>query len=178
MKKVIALLLVYVMCLGLCACDTTNNSTADSPNSTADSSIELTLSNCEQYLDIAVSTSSYGDGSHYYNDVTYIDFGYFYDGVEFDLTVNGASPNYNYSNVVVTVNVAGEYAGMSRDYDGELDIMDSTPFTFDMTAVSNVAGDGDSSYIFKAPSPYKINKDDYMISSYEIVSVSGTVTPV
>ena len=67
---------------------------------------------------------------------------------------------------------------MSRDYYGDLDLMDSTPFDFDLIAVSNVAGGGNDSYILKAPSPYKINKDDYMFSTYEIVSVSGTVTPL
>lgn len=165
MKKVVVMLLTFAMCLGMCACD-------------MDDSIELTLANCEQYLNISVSSSSYGDGSRFYNSATYVDFGYFYDGVEFELIVEGASANYSYSDIVVTVNVSGEYAGMSRDWDGDLDLMDSTSFSFDMTALSNVAGDGSDRYIFKAPSPYKINKDKYMVSSYEIVSVSGKVKAV
>lgn len=51
MKKIIALLFVLCMCFGLCACGTTKNET---PETTEQKPIELTIENISQYLNIVI----------------------------------------------------------------------------------------------------------------------------
>jgi len=181
MKKVLAMLLTFAMCLGMCACGGAQKD---------DDSIELTIGNYNDYLDINMTIANYVDPedpyAYYYptdiknshGDIV----GYGYTEVKFGFEVEGVSSNYNYNDVVITGRFNGDYEGFSFWWDENDDYISiDEPFEFDITVKTNIAGNGDNFYILEMdgnhPKGHYYTSKDYFKCDFEVVEVSGTVTP-
>lgn len=172
-KNLLALLLALVMILSLCAC--------------GNDEIKLTLDNYKTYLNINCSSKlggakDYGEimvGQHIGSSV--------YTTIGATLTVNGKSDNYNYHDVSVTAKVTGNYVPFSveviRKINRKAITMDDyfyshlEPVDITLTANTDIVGHGSDSHTIQLPSDLWIFDDDADSLTYEIVDVSGTLTP-
>lgn len=154
MKKAVSLILALVLCLGLCAC------TAE-PKETEPAGVELTLDNYDDYLEINVEDDYHQiEGNR--------------RGLSFIADVTGVSSNYNYDNVTVKVRIHGSYqyvnlVGAVHYWTNE--------YNLTIEIDTNIAGNGQKeSTQCRAPSGCGIA--GYADFQYEIIEVSGTVSPV
>lgn len=183
MKKALSLLLALVLCLGLCF----SLSACGSKDIEPTKDIELTLDNYKDYLEIRTYVS-YGD------DVS-ADTVSFYDmygkrcgasqaGSYFTLgaSVEGVSPNFMYGDIVIEVKATGKYVAC-KPKDAETSIILEDTFTLSINCDLNVSGSGSGESTEKytipgqmvAPSMLYAHTSEF---TYEIVSISGTITPV
>ena len=125
MKKTLSLLLVLVMCLSLCACsgsapESAAPETTTTPETTAVPGTPLTLDNYDTYLTIfcesnhidkdnyppfSVQHHNGGNGMKTTTGYTY----YLYPLLRTYVYIEGASSNFNYFDVEVTVKFSGTY---------------------------------------------------------------------
>ena len=199
MKKVISLLLALVMSLCMCAC-------GENAGGEKSDAIELTLENYEQYLDVyanAYVKSDYevhnaaqsgfviGRSSGGYDFVT----GDFGQNVYGFVSVEGLSQNFNYSNIKVEVKFTGEFnhCDLASSDDDKPGTLMWSPYQFNATCSKvDITGKGsnDGNDKFTLPAGRGIpvlnyangvvryyEERDFLKFSFEIVSVSGTVTP-
>ena len=175
MKRTVALLLALflVMALSLCAC--------------GGDKTKLTMDNYETYLDIDCSSKlggakDYGEimgGRHIGSSI--------YTTIGATLTVNGKSDNYNYHNVSVTAKITGHYIPFSEKVMEQLNRNEITmenyvyshlePVDITLTANTDIVGHGSDSHTIQLPSDLWLLKGGADSLTYEIVDVSGTLTP-
>lgn len=169
MKKIIAALLVVIAVFSLCACG----------SETSDPGIELTLDNWSTYLEAT-------GGTYFANRTDALNG---YETAICEATVTGASGNYNYEDVVVTLCLTAT----SYDLEGKVSLSESKY----LDIPCNVAGNGslNVSYTIKSwggkyaethINDYNNTWRDYTVSSLgfgevfslSVSSVSGRVVPV
>ena len=180
MKKMIMLALFLVI-MSLCSCGSNKETNKTDNNEKKDDGIELTIDNYEKYLDV--------DCSLYLSDG--IDYGEamgtdrrigraVYKSIGADLEVNGKSTNYDYNDIVVKVEIAGDYYSYSEDemttfiQTGEP--TESQTCSFSLSAETDIVGHGYDSYTFIIPNNKWVLNGGTI--GYEITEVSGTLTPV
>ncbi len=159
MKKALSLLLALVMCLSLAAC--------------GDNETELTLENYTNYLNISAIPLFTGkdwlmkpSGSP--NSITCN------SKAEYQMTATGASSNYDYNNVVVTVKVTAIYNTFSG-----FEKTENVEVSKELTITCDIGGSGTGQVvIFEGrEQSYQIEKNSLDVS-WEVVSVSGTVARI
>ena len=192
MKKALSLLLALVLCLSLCACG--ENDTQESQNTELESSVVeesstentnetiLTLDNYSQYLNVDacmmdpfdvtkgvnVQAVNNGSGVPYDGGRTF----YLYKYFDARLYVEGASSNFNYNDVSVTVRFTGTYQTVDINT-SEWD--DGNEVNYELSVDCNIAGEGSVSEEFSGNGEYMLYKMSNI--NVEVISVSGTVTP-
>ena len=174
MKKTHALLLVLVMVLSLCACG-------------AKKETQLTLDNYKDYLTIeAVGTTStsYDDSVDvpglYLNNGDYCIGGAKFTKLAYYASVEGASSNFNYNNVVIKIRVFGTYEGLKNAKGFPfVDYQDAGSFPFDhiFEVRTNIAGIGESTWEYEEIPDNMCTESSLVNDEYEIVEISGTVSP-
>ena len=162
-KKILSIILMLAMCFSLCAC--------------GNKDIELTKDNYSDYLEISAKsvTESNSDIAKLYlpgggisscSNVFYL-----------KCDVKGVSQNYNYNDVKVTVKVKATYEGIVWSTK-ETELRE---FEKEFTINTNISGNMKEDCISKE----MIKLDDYIVNGellknieYEVVSISGTLSPV
>ncbi len=147
--------------------------------------IELTLDNYEQYLNVSGSTGTTWDftSGHAYNvqhrdGLKRTDGGtsfYIYRQILPTFTVEGVSTNYNYNDIQITIRIYGDYT----IYDArEVTVADTCSVDKEIVIDKiNVAGEGRYDEVIELPEETG-TIDDYVNLNWEVVGISGTVTPV
>lgn len=162
MKKVISIVLVLVMALSLCACNSGGT--------------KLTEGNVESYVDI--SCWIYPD--NYYQRPINTANGKVYSDEPRSITAcckaEGLSTNFNYEGVVITIKVFGEYKEAPIRPNGFVSDSDAVTVPFEKTIKirTDISGGGSINekicdFTDKIILSYKID--------YKIISVEGTVNP-
>lgn len=172
MKKLLLLVLSLAMVVSLCACGGNNTDTpASDKNET-----ELTLENYTTYLNINKSIFFTGKDwlmkpSGAPNSIRTN------SKAECSVGVSGASSNYDYVNVVLTVKVSGTYDtfNASNGIVKEEDI----PFNEELTITCNIAGEGSAKVsIFEGVEEVYQVIQDSIECEMEVISISGTVNRI
>ena len=150
--------------------------------------IKLTMDNYEKYLNISCSRNlsggmSYGRAMGMGKDVG----GSVYTSIESSLSVSGKSDNYDYNDVVVIAKISGYYIAFSQDDMKNINKGNTTleeyykshmePIDITLTADTDILGKGSDSSILKIPGD-KWVMDTSVEIGYEIIDISGTMTPV
>ena len=105
-----------------------------------------------------------------------------YQQIRFEAAVKGVSPNFIYNDVVVTFAFDGTYTAFAGVVENQGDVLYDCPIDIKMTIDTNVAGDGESIYLFdiaEATGDYWMfsNTEHFSVNA-QIVDVKGTVTPI
>lgn len=178
MKRIIALVLAAIFCLlTFCACGEKKEDDKGDSNK-----IQLTTENYKTYLDVNVEVV--GGGKDYPN--MFDSDPICYSAIDAIATVKGASSNYNYENVVITIKVSGEYEHMSglSAYDWPSTDGKKPINMEDIVITTNIAGNGEGRSSmnvvdnFDGYGDYDVARMDWTYPKYEVVSVSGYVVPV
>ena len=141
--------------------------------------VELTLDNYEQYLNISTEYSIAGNTNLFYNVFPEQENNAWGDKIEYTIRVEGASANFNYNDVEVKFNVSGKYKPyvFRGNGAGEWSCYPEESILFDVTLKTNIAGDSD---IYEKSVPVGVEGGYTNIglvdTSIEVVSVSGTIT--
>ena len=186
MKKAISIMLVLVMCLSLCSC----------AGETKSNEIKLTLDNYDDYLDFSAyvygtqekeTAKDYWLGA-YYNSGKLVEND-FYTGYSGSLSAKVVAPNYNFHNVTVKIRFTGKVLTIIENSNPDSPTTLNHDIDFEDTFELNVGGtvkDGKHKIIDLpqnmlildygiSDSHYKYKYD--IIESWEIVEISGTVSP-
>lgn len=171
MKRIIAIIVLLAMCVTLCSCG-------------KDDSIKLTMDNYTDYLVVNPTISNFGDSvkiklyDYEYTDYLGDSLGYYFEGIEINLYVEGASQNFVYNNVVLeghfimTYDNAPEYIFDLVEVAGN-----NKTKEFDLEVKTNVAGNGSSYEIIYADYDTYTSKDSCNVE-FTVTDVSGSVSPV
>ncbi|MCD8036115.1 MAG: hypothetical protein LUE88_01845, partial [Clostridiales bacterium] len=130
--------------------------------SASDNSIELNVDNYTQYL---VVDGGYQAGG---NAVAFSGYSFnFYDAITCRVEISGASTNFNYNDVEVTVQIMGTYSdyGIYGISNGKKDISET------ITIPCNVGGSASEEFSLDIEN-YTFTKDVDL--SLEVIDVSGT----
>ena len=148
-----------------------------------DDSIALTMDNYQQYLNVSSSWNLTGSEEGLFKNVCPEQTK---DGrtswswkkeIGYRASVKGASTNFNYDDVVVVLKVSGTYDTFDMEYGeyGKWVREEDNPIDLTMEITTNIAGEGDD---FQTISSSRWIHENLVNSTIEVVSVSGTVTPV
>ena len=187
MKRTISLIIVFALCLSLCAC-------------AGKKAIKLTLDNYEQYLKVssrALIAKDYEGNSFVIGRATYDfvtnDYGQNIYGY---ISVEGLSQNFNYSNIKVEVEITGKcyHCDLKAEKDENEKTLKWSDFSFVATCNKvDITGKGDNGgsdkfvlptgrgvpFLSYANGVTRYYKDsDFLNYTYKVISVSGTVTPI
>jgi hypothetical protein len=165
------------LCYSLISTDTPGGSGDEAEESKG---TELTTDNYAQYINLDIKASA-GDPLFTCPDGVRISESYMatmlYGSVFVNMTVSGASTNFNYNDVTIKVKATVTYrTDTYKNYFA--DIMESKETQeFDLEAKTNISGNCDVIVAYyELPEGYYTH--DYLISvDYEMVEVTGTVTP-
>ena len=145
-----------------------------------DDSIVLTMDNYQQYLNVSSSWNLTGSENGLFQDVCPEQTK---DGrttwswekeIGYRASVKGASTNFNYNDVVVVFKVSGTYDTFDLE-NGEWVREEDNPIDLTIEVTTNIAGEGDD---FQTISSGRWIHENLVNSTIEVVSVSGTVTPI
>ena len=151
---------------------------------TDDGSIELTMDNYEDYLELNMSIANNGtptDCKHMYSENGYSQHEYIegYREIRFTMSVEGVSTHYRYDDITVTGHFEGTYDSFSyfifTEEDGVDGFYPNNSFAFDITAETNIAGDGEEIYILKDD---HYTSKAYFEVEFVVTQVEGTVVPM
>jgi len=159
MKKYLALILVLVMCLSLCACG---------------KKIELTADNASKYLDIY--TVKYMDHSKSVKNSS--DLGWLGNYWKFQFRTEGVSTNFNYDDICIQAKITityTRYKDLNYIYNAFEEYDTQTVVRY-VEIETDIAGEG---YIELDPidlgSYY--TGEDHLNVEFEIIEISGSVSP-
>ena len=163
MKKAISLLLALVLCLSLCACSKEN---AESSKS---NEVILTLDNYKTYLNLDIHSFAPGDSDAYgFPGAPHCRSEY--TGA---ISCTGASTNYDYNNIEITV----KFTGTADVYENSKKI----EYTIDKTETisCDIGGKGGSFVeLFVGKLATRMIDEDSVKCSWEVVSISGSVSRI
>ena len=178
MKKVLALMLALVLVLSLAACGGGSNS----------NEIEITMDNYSKYLKIGgsigcnerldnalgVGSLNGGMGIATPSGSTF----YVYDSIYYSASVSGLSENFNYNDIKVTVKLTGSCKTYEdKKSGGVYAFTGSQSFEKDDIEIEcDITGNG-RFYEEEELSGGAYTHSEMVESNFEIVSISGTVTP-
>lgn len=144
-----------------------------------DNSIKLTKDNYEKYLNVKVGCYTNDFESAYRIKGVKLTDTYtatmLYSSITGNLTVQGASTNFNYNDVKVVIRIFGTY----KAFDKEGDYKDTVTKNFEMTLEStpNISGN-DKTIIEHFDLDNNLLTHEYLLDyDYEIVEITGSVTP-
>nr|MCR5652411.1 hypothetical protein [Ruminococcus sp.] len=176
MKKVLALVLTFILLLSLTSCGGGEESKSNA--------IELTMDNYSKYLDITggISCNEDSDNELYVGSLNR-GYGietpsgstlYVYDTINYHASVEGLSQNFNYNDIKVTVKLTGscktfKLGAPSKSFYG------SQSFENDIEIECDITGNGSFNKDEKL-SDGAYTASEVLKSNFEIVSISGTVT--
>lgn len=102
-----------------------------------------------------------------------------FTGIESNVSVSGKSNNYDYNDVVVTARYTGWYVPLDNNVSISEEWLKDNMVDIDVTlkAEADIVGRGSDTNIIKAPEGKFFNSAGVEIH-YEIVDVSGVMTPV
>ena len=181
MKKAVSIILALVMCLSMCAC----------AGGTKTKEIELTLDNYDDYLkiwpyislphDIARSNTRYFDAMDGTGCIVMDYSSYICIGV----SVKGISDNFSYSDITLEVKATGRYIAVDQNqaYNScHTTVYQNQTFSQYIECKLDIAGDGTgiSTGKVRVPGGLVIPYHSAHPSTdftFEIVKISGTVTP-
>lgn len=148
--------------------------------------IKLTVDNFEEYLNFSCSKTltnaiDYGQvmgvGKSIGQSV--------YRAIEPKISVKGKSSNYDYNDVVITVNITGHYVPYSQDImkkinRGDLTLKDyyknnMKPIDVTLNIETDIIGSGSNSTIINIPDNFWVMSESVNIS-YEVINVTGIMT--
>ena len=158
MKKALSLILALVMCLSLCACG-------------GSSKVTLDLNNYQQYISVSPTNSEITKG------VTVGQYPNISRNTALRLSVvaEGVSTNFNYNDVIIKVRFYSSYGTTDLvSYSKAADAGTKQNFDIVLELSPNIAGSGDVVELINAPSNKALVEID---CKYQIISISGTVTP-
>lgn len=177
MKRALSLFLALTLCLPLCF----------SLSACGDKNIKLTLDNYKDYFEIStyvvpgkdVPANSFvfddmnGKGCYAEHLSTYLAVG---------ASVNGVSDKFTYSDIVVTVRVTGKFLMCTLDSNPRKYSVPAVDFTLKVNCDLNVSGKGSGVSTEKYELPKNWVYPGMLFATtteftYEIVSVSGSITP-
>lgn len=180
MKKAISLIIVFVLCLGLCACN--------------DNSTKLTLDNYDDYLNISAyvygtqeveTDKNYWFGAYYKGNKFVEDN--FYSGYYGGLSTKVVAPNYNFHNVTVKIRFTGKVLTVLENSDPYNPTTRYHSIDFEETFELNIGGTVKKGVGSTIKLPQNMLILDYGSYNYDhkydiqadwkIVEISGTVTP-
>jgi hypothetical protein len=190
MKKVLALFLALILCLSMVACGGGNDAT--NPTEAPDNSIELSLDNYADFLEIKAYVSP-GEDIPADNDSFYDMNGKMCGASSLSsyMTIvayaEGVSPNFIYSDIVIEVRATGKHIlcdpnkvdGFSSMYASVVNADFTRSITCDLNVAGKGEGESDEKYTFPENMimPFMMFADCYEFTC-EIISISGKVTPV
>ena len=162
MKRIITFIVVLMLSLSFCAC---NNGQSDE--------VELTLDNYSTYLNVTnlpLFTGKSWRIQPLYSPNTIL----CNSQAECEIEVKAASPNYDYNNVVITLNVIATYDTF-EGFNETTDVVSKKQVEISC----DIGGNGTArAIIFKGKDKkYQIEEDSLNLE-WNIVSVSGTVTRI
>lgn len=184
MKKTIALLLAIIVLALLCSCGSQDSEPANDPNA-----IKITAENFDKYFkttqkscscdsfdaDNAVNVSGVF-GQYGFDLGTGSTTLYFYKKIDsISVIIEGASPNFNYNDIEVTFKCSGTYkeiVGITPNSK----IGDAKDFSTELKVKCNIAGEGEAFTEYALPEGH-YTCSELINAKWEIVSVSGTITP-
>lgn len=182
MKRALSLFLALTLCLSLCF----------SLSACGDDGIKLTLDNYDDYLDIHANVVG---GGELIQLETPVWLGTYYKGYkhvhdDFFVALGGyissksVAPNFNYSNVNVTVKFTGTVLAFEKNSDPDNPKTVELPFKFEGTFSLTVGGANKNDTVIYNLGNYMfpggtVSTSGYIKNiNYEITAISGTVTPV
>ena len=138
MIALISILLVFVMCLTMCAC----------AGETKSNEIELTLENYDDYLEFYASirpkqyieTSSFYWLGAYSNSYTRLVENDFFTGYSGYFSATPVTPNYNFHNVTIKIRFTGNVLAILENSNPDNPKTTNYTFDFDDTFELNVGG--------------------------------------
>ena len=139
--------------------------------------IELTMDNYAQYLDVKLVQKLSGQHG-YITDICLEtsdakNKSSWYKKIEYKASVKGASTNYNYNDVVVSVIASGTYDTYDLE-EGQWVRKNNNPIDLKFDVKTNIAGDGSGEEIIISD---RWIHETLVNATFEVVAVSGTVTP-
>jgi hypothetical protein len=166
MKKPLSLILAFVLCLSMCACGTSEEKESNE--------IKLTAENLGTY--IRVEKQYIQPDTLSYLSATELTLG---------VEINGASSNYNYNNVSITYKVSDtwECTGIVLNEGACIPCGRQQHTEFTITVKTDISGYGVARDTYPA-SAFACDEHKDVINglgseySWEIISVTGTLTPV
>ena len=180
MKKILALMLAAALTLSLVACGGGSGAGDTKGVAEDNKSTELTADNYAQYLNLSVKAFS-SDPKFSYPDGVRVTDSYkamMLNGTIYvNMEVSGASTNFNYNDVTIKVKATVTYySDTYKNYFADIRTNADT-HEFDLEAVTNISGNCDV-IVDKFELPEGYYTHDYLVSvDYEIVDITGTVTP-
>ena len=179
MKKAISILLVLVMCFGMCGC----------AGETKSNEIKLTLANYKDYLSLKYWTGFEDEWEH--RSVMKLTGGeytkYFYSTIYGYGKAEATTTNFNFNNVKIVLRVKGSTIAMTKLPPWGLTGDEVTvPFDFQVTIETNIAGNGEGEMRFTLPNNLATDnrcgtgtgRTPSAWCTIEIIEIQGTVTPV
>lgn len=146
----------------------------------------LTVENYKDYLnvEINVSTSLSADDNVLASGAILKDGSRFVGSAFTKLRywgeVSGASSNFNYKDVKIKARIFGTYEGMKnmKDYPfSDYQSIGDIPFEYEAEISTNISGSGKLETVY-VDIPDDVCTDDSLINSdFEIIEISGTVSP-
>jgi|GEM_PF-4503916 len=180
---VISLVLVFGLLFVACGNESTSTDNSATPTQKEDpNAIELSVDNYSKYLNVSeliYCNSSPFEGGH---AVAVGGYGVkvpggsaLYLGDQFDCIarVSGASTNFNYNDVIIRFKCFGSYEELN-DLKGTSN--GRKAFDCEVVVECNIAGEGKAKETIIMPSG-KYTHESYIDSLWEVVSVSGNITP-
>lgn len=152
-----------------------NNSNSTDSSSIYNSSITLDKNNYSNYLDISVKYVPTGNAKVRGNSV-------YYPEIHGNVNITGASSNFNYENVEVVLQLSGDYlvyyeetlrGGYQKQWDCKHQNLEKT-----VTITCNVGGSGSNTFTEDLSYGNYVTSKSIDNIYYDVVSVTGTVTPV
>ena len=181
MKKLLALLMVVILAVSLCACGNDTNG-----NDTNDNDTKLTIENYTKYLNVDVSFDSPSgpntDGSVYVGDknaglgLEIPGGGTYYVGeyLNVNILVEGVSSNINYNDLELTFKVSGTCKTAQPNgsnflyWSSEMDVNEEYVVKCDIAGNGELLEEINGNGVYLHESMCDLN--------WEIISISGTVT--
>ena len=183
MKKTIALILALLLCISMAACgapaqETTPPTTV--PATTAPKGIPLTIENCQNYLNISAGAYATNDDTHPMFSVQSYNGGmgmktpggytwYVYPLLRMTTRIQGASTNFNYFDIEVTIKYTGTYQP-GDPLSGEW--KEAQTFEQLVTVKLNIGGEGFDQQMIDLGNYLH---DDMMEYTWEVVDIKGYV---
>lgn len=186
-KKLLYCLCVGIIGLSLVGCASTTNRELDqnieaTDNKADDGVIELTSENYQKYLKVKKYCNTGGQQGLFKEVYPGQSNWMWGDGVYLMVEVEGASTNFNYNDVVLTVRATGNCTmyGFSEGTHGKFTNIGSEPIDITLELETDIAGSGkghEAQYLPIYKDGTSWSQDELLDVDIEVVSVNGTVTP-
>ena len=163
------------MCLPLCACGSENNAGQSNSNE-----IQLTVDNYSRYLDVSIGMNGSINNKHLLSpgvDIGNVILNESYEAWTAYINVKGLSTNFNYNDIRIIAKTTAKQTVYEKVFPNKINYDNpqilNLEYTFDITL--DIAGNGQevSETCFLPNELVAL----YFEEEFEIIEISGTVTP-